>query len=72
MALEKVNEETITIFGSAITLTAEVQIYLMCFLCIYQVYAGKGRRGELRGIYSEAFDPGFCNVSCMQAKCANE
>ncbi len=39
--IREVNEETITIFGSAITLTVEIQIYLMCFLCIYQVMLGR-------------------------------
>ncbi|XP_077092661.1 uncharacterized protein LOC143744853 isoform X1 [Siphateles boraxobius] len=29
-------------------------------------YAGKGKRGELQGIYSETFHPGFCSFHCMQ------
>jgi len=29
-------------------------------------YAGKGKRGELQGIFSETFYSGFCSFHCMQ------
>ncbi len=70
--IREVNEETITIFGSQLLLNGRSTDIFNVLLVYLPGYAGKGRRGELRGIYSEAFYPGFCNVSCMQAKCANE
>ncbi len=33
-------------------------------------YVGKGKRGELRGSYSEAMYPGCSSVHCMQVYCA--
>ncbi|XP_039503630.1 uncharacterized protein LOC120460077 isoform X1 [Pimephales promelas] len=36
------------------------------YKCCTPGYAGKGKRGELQGIYSETFHPGFCSFHCVQ------
>ncbi len=42
-----------------------------CASCVPTTgYVGKGKRGELRGSYSEAMHPGFSRVHCMQVYCA--
>ncbi len=44
---------------------------LLIVLLVYPPgYVGKGKQGELCGIYLEAMHPGLCSVHCMQVYCA--
>ncbi len=48
-----------------------VNLNAHCASCVPTTgYVGKGKRGELCGINSEAVHPGFFSVHCMHVYCA--